>query len=192
MHWGAWTRQAEPRSSRPIGGGCCLADCHSLRRLHPISRLFPRPSTRRHSSRVHPYGAIKRNSPRRPQDNSPPASPQGEARRECAGKAERSECRAREDYGWGWAGGVIKPCHAPNPRRPPTTPAAAQAGHQRPRPNTGLSGSVSVSGSRSVSVTASAPLTGPVWPFAPRETVTVCWRLRSDVDAPTMKDRCAA
>ncbi|MGB5367137.1 MAG: hypothetical protein WBN14_12815, partial [Polyangiales bacterium] len=29
------------------------------------------------------------------------ASPKGEARRECAGKAEQSECRAREDYGWG-------------------------------------------------------------------------------------------
>ena len=31
--------QGAPRSSRPIGGGCCRADCHSLRRLHPISRL---------------------------------------------------------------------------------------------------------------------------------------------------------
>ena len=31
--------QGAPRSSRPIGGGCFRADCHSLRRLHPISRL---------------------------------------------------------------------------------------------------------------------------------------------------------
>ena len=30
--------QASPRSSRPIGGGCCRADCHSLRRWVPASR----------------------------------------------------------------------------------------------------------------------------------------------------------
>ena len=29
--------QAAPRRSRPIGGGCCLADCHSLRRRTPAS-----------------------------------------------------------------------------------------------------------------------------------------------------------
>ena len=34
------------------------------------------------------------------------ASPKGEARRKCAAKRE---ARGREDYGWGWAGGVIKP-----------------------------------------------------------------------------------
>jgi len=34
------------------------------------------------------------------------ASPKGEARRECAAKRE---ARGREDYGWGWAGGVIEP-----------------------------------------------------------------------------------
>jgi len=33
------------------------------------------------------------------------ASPQGEARRECAAKPERSDGRGREDYGWGWVGG---------------------------------------------------------------------------------------
>jgi len=62
------------------------------------------------------------------------ASPKGEARRERAGKAERSECRAREDYGWGWAGGVIKPYHAPNSRPAPQTPAAAQTKQRRPPP----------------------------------------------------------
>jgi len=36
------------------------------------------------------------------------ASPKGEARRECAAKRERNEARGREDYGWGWAGGVTK------------------------------------------------------------------------------------
>ncbi len=54
------------------------------------------------------------------------ASPQGEARRERAGKAKRSDRRAREDYGWGWAGGVIKPDHATNPPPRPQTPAAAK------------------------------------------------------------------
>jgi len=37
------------------------------------------------------------------------ASPKGEARRERAAKRERSEARGREDYGWGWAGGITKP-----------------------------------------------------------------------------------
>jgi len=47
------------------------------------------------------------------------ASPKGEARRECAAKAKRSAGRGREDYGWGWAGGVTKP----NPlTSTPTTP----------------------------------------------------------------------
>jgi hypothetical protein len=36
------------------------------------------------------------------------ASPKGEARRECAAKDKRSAGRGREDYGWGWAGGVTK------------------------------------------------------------------------------------
>ncbi len=51
--------------------------------------------------------------PTDPQDSTRgSASPQGEARRERAGKAEQSDRRAREDYGWGWAGGVIKPGRA--------------------------------------------------------------------------------
>ncbi len=49
-----------------------------------------------------------------------------------AGKAERSACRAREDYGWGWAGGVTKPNQATNPRPCPQTPAAAQAVRRHP------------------------------------------------------------
>ena len=47
------------------------------------------------------------------------ASPKGEARRVRAGKAEQSECRAREDYRWGWAGGVTKPKHPPSPSTTP-------------------------------------------------------------------------
>ena len=53
--------------------------------------------------------AVPPNPPKtRPPNTRGSASPQGEARRERAGKAKRSECRAREDYGWGWAGGEIK------------------------------------------------------------------------------------
>ena len=63
------------------------------------------------------------------------ASPQGEARRECAGKAERSERRAREDYGWGWVGGVTKPNHAANSPQRPNTPAAAEAVRRHPLPS---------------------------------------------------------
>jgi hypothetical protein len=50
------------------------------------------------------------------------ASLKGEARRERAGKAERSDRRAREDYGWGWAGrfNQTKPAN-PLKTRPPNT-----------------------------------------------------------------------
>ena len=46
--------QASPRRSRPICGGCCLADCHSLRRWIPTSRsaapLHTSPSTKKAKS----------------------------------------------------------------------------------------------------------------------------------------------
>ena len=59
--------------------------------------------------RAPPYGDRANPAPKRQAEPGSPtaggsASPKGEARRERAGKAERSECRAREDYGWGWAG----------------------------------------------------------------------------------------
>jgi len=76
------------------------------------------------------------------------ASPKGEARRECAGKAKRSECRAREDYGWGRAGGVTKPDQA---RSPPTTPHRI-----RIRVSVSVSARASASASASVSVGVSA------------------------------------
>ena len=66
-----------------------------------------------------PYGAIKTSSRKPPQATRGSASRNGEARRECAGKAEQSECRAREDYGWGRAGGVTKPYQATRPTPPP-------------------------------------------------------------------------
>jgi len=40
----------------PTGGGCSLADCHSRRRLHPISREFPRPCRTSTSTEEHGSG----------------------------------------------------------------------------------------------------------------------------------------
>ena len=34
--------------------------------------------------------------------------PEGRCPAQRAAKAKRSVCRGREDYGWGWAGGVTK------------------------------------------------------------------------------------
>jgi len=52
--------------------------------------------------------------------------PAGRSPAQRAAKRERSDARGREDYGWGWAGGVAKPNHAPSPtRRPPNTRGSA-------------------------------------------------------------------
>ena len=83
-----------------------------------------RGALQRWPERLGAWGHARRPSTRR-QEHQPSqpaggsASPKGEARRECAGKAKRSACRAREDYGWGWAGGVTKPNHPPHPITPP-------------------------------------------------------------------------
>ncbi len=53
-----------------------------------------------------------------PQDMRGSASPKGEARRRAPAKPARSARRGREDYGWGWAGGVTKPNQV-CPRAPP-------------------------------------------------------------------------
>jgi len=92
MHLRALTRQAEPRSSRPIGGGCCLADCHELRRLRPISRLFSAPL---HTERFEPRTSVRRHQEKSstpPQDTRGSASPKGEARRKAP--ARRSAANA--------------------------------------------------------------------------------------------------
>ena len=104
----------------PIWGGCCLADWHLRRRLHPMTGFFRAP----------PYGD---RTHQRSQTAGGSASPQGEARRERAGKAARSDRRAREDYGWGWAGRFNQtvPPNPPNTPAPPT-PAAARAGTAKP------------------------------------------------------------
>ncbi len=50
-----------------------------------------------------------------------------------AGKAERSECRAREDYGWGWAGRCKQAVpRTPTQHPPPHPPAAARARRAKP------------------------------------------------------------
>ena len=59
--------------------------------------------------------------------------PEGRSPARSAGKAEQSECRAREDYGWGWAGR----CQAsrttqPTQHPPSQTPAAARARRAKP------------------------------------------------------------
>ena len=78
------------------------------------------------SEPLHSYPVTQRDGPVAALHNTAggSASRNGEARRERAGKAERSERRAREDYGWGWAGGVIKPNQPP---RLATTPHQTSA-----------------------------------------------------------------
>ncbi len=141
----------------PIWGGCCLADCHSLRRLRPISRFFPRPSLRRQgeprsSVRSHP-DTLQKTAP----SHARKREPEGRSPARSAGKAKRRACRAREDYGWGWAGGVIKPTHAPNPTPRPQAPAAAAAAAAVPVPVP-----VTVTVSASVSVPASGVSEDPL------------------------------
>ena len=101
MHWRALTTQASPRSSRPIGAGCCLADCHSLRRLRPISRLFPSPSVRRQDDQLSQNGRRQRE----PEGRSP-------ARTRRQGK--RSAAAPGRITGGGGRGGVaIERTHQP-------------------------------------------------------------------------------
>ena len=98
------------------------------RRLRPISHLFPRPS-------IHIHLCMRAAPEPPPQDSRRQREPEGRSPARSAGKAERSECRAREDYGWGWAGRCKQavPPTPPNTPAPPT-PAAAQA-VRRPRPS---------------------------------------------------------
>jgi hypothetical protein len=46
-----------------------------------------------------------------PQDGRRQREPEGRSPAQRAGKAKRSERRAREDYGWGRAGGVTRHWH---------------------------------------------------------------------------------
>ncbi len=119
MHLRALTTQAEPRSSRQSERFAVLpivthtsTPPHIARFSEPLhTDIFePRTSVRCHQAK----------SSERPHNSS--AAPR--ARRvkpgaKGAAKAERSDRRAREDYGWGWVGGVIKPNHPTNPNTPP-------------------------------------------------------------------------
>ena len=88
----------------PIGGGCCLAAWHCARRWVPASRFFSAPlSTEtfemRKTARRHQAKCTT------PLQDSRGASPQGEARRECAAKPKRSAgCGGRITGGGGRGG----------------------------------------------------------------------------------------
>ena len=110
--------QAAPRSSRQSAAGCRLADCHS-HAAEPPHRVPPRPSIDIHVGKR----AAARPTPRT--DSRRQREPEGRSPAQSAGKAKRSDRRAREDYGWGWAGGVIKPDQVPSSATTPTTPGSA-------------------------------------------------------------------
>ena len=83
---------AAPRRSRPIAGGCCLGDCHSLRRRNPTSRSAPPLHT----------SPPKRGTPS--QDMRGSASPKGEAgatRRQASAKRLARQGGLRAGVG-GW------------------------------------------------------------------------------------------
>ena len=82
-----------------------------------------------------------------PEDSRRQREPERRSPAQRAGKAERSDRRAREDYGWGWAGGVTKPSQLPISA---TTPH-----HIRGSLSASVSASISVSVSASISVSAS-------------------------------------
>ncbi len=107
-----------------VGVGGAVQTSRTTQPTQPLAPQHPRQHKPNGNARHPPTSPNTRGS----------ASPQGEARRECAGKAERSDCRGREDYGWGWAGGANKPYHATHPTPRPPTPAAAQAERRRPPP----------------------------------------------------------
>ena len=63
--------------------------------------------------RVGAGGRCNQTKPRTPPNTPPPThprqrEPEGRSPAQRAAKATRSVCRGREDYGWGWAGGVTK------------------------------------------------------------------------------------
>jgi len=76
------------------------------------------------------------------------ASPKGEARRVRAGKAEQSDRRAREDYGWGWAGRFNQTSPHNQSNTPPPNTRGSTSRTAPPAPHhirVSVSGSVSAS-----------------------------------------------
>jgi len=121
MHLGAWTTQGAPRSSRQSGVVAVLQiGTHTppnpriaFRRAPPYGGIL---------NRVPPYGAIQTRFKTRPKPCAEARARRAKPGAEGAGKAERSECRAREDYGRGWAGRCQQAVPANPPKiRPPNT-----------------------------------------------------------------------
>ena len=109
-----------PTSGKTWSGSCsttCKTRCPSRCRYR--SRLAGARTGERRTEGTASVSARAEATCRPPEDSRRQREPERRSPAQSAGKAERSECRAREDYGWGWAGGVTKPNHAPSP---PTTP----------------------------------------------------------------------
>jgi len=111
----AGATQGAPRSSRQSAGVAVMAACHSHAAEPPHRAFFRAPPfiskcvEMRHRSTPHKTAGGS-------------ASPQGEARRKAPPRqSEANAAPGRKDYGWGWAGGVTKPKHAPSPPTTPTT-----------------------------------------------------------------------
>ena len=116
--WGLRPRKAPlgARANRPVVA--VMAACHSHAAEPPYRAFFRAPPF---LSRC--VEAWHRSN--HPEDSRRQREPERRSTAQRAGKAERSDRRAREDYGWGWAGGVTKPSHARSPTHRPTTCAAA-------------------------------------------------------------------
>jgi hypothetical protein len=118
---GTWGHASRPSELAPIGGGCCLADCHS-HAAEPPHRVPPRPSIRRHDQQLS-------------QTAGGSASPRGEARREAPARRSAATAAPGRITGGGGRGGVDKPYHPTHPRPDPPTSAAARARRAKPGAN---------------------------------------------------------
>ena len=105
----------------PICGDCCLADCHSLRRLHPMTGFFRAP----------PYGDRTTNLPKTAGGS---ASRNGEARREAPARQSEANAAPGRITGGGGRGGSTKPYHAAHPTPPPPQPTRGSASRERAKP----------------------------------------------------------
>ena len=122
--------QAGPRRSRPSGGGCCLATCHSLRRPIPLSR----PTAPLHTQTDTHDGV----EPQRRQRCAAARARRAKPGANGGAKAKQSDCRGREDYGRGWAGRMqlnqpppLAHHNAPHPTRGSASPQGAARRQRR-------------------------------------------------------------
>ncbi len=112
MHLGALTTQASPRRARQSAVVAVLPIVTCDVDSDPYRAFFRAPPFISSGEK-----AWHQSTP--PQDSSRQREPERRSPAQSAGKAERSDRRAREDYGWGWAGGITKPDQLP---LSPTTP----------------------------------------------------------------------